>query len=227
MNPSTLYRKVHKRASIWRRKRALQMKGISFFAPNYIFFERFDASSIVVDVGCGFEAELAIHLIEKFGVRAFGVDPTRKHGPQLERLAETSGNRFTHINKAVAPMAGTLVFHQSEQNESGSLFDDHANIQRDQTQSYEVETVTLQGLHELVERADIDLLKLDLEGAEYGLLKDIGPADLTGIKQLFIEFHHHCISRFTEADTHAIIDRIESAGMKSHTIDQHNYLFYW
>lgn len=227
MNPFTLYRKVHRKASIWNRKRRLQREGISFYAPNYIFFERFNASSIVFDVGCGCEAELAMHLIGAFDLRAFGVDPTRKHGPALERLAQASNGRFVHINKAVAPTAGTLVFHQSEENESGSLFDDHTNVQRDQTQSYEVEAVTLQGLHELVGGADIDLLKLDLEGAEYGLLEEVSRTDLIGVKQLFIEFHHHCISRFTEEDTRAVIGRIKAAGMKCHTIDNHNYLFYW
>ena len=99
--------------------------------PNYIFLDVFDESSVVVDVGCGSEAELAIHMVETHSLQAFGVDPTRKHATALKALEEKTQGKFKHINKAVARQKGLLVFHQSMENESGSLLEDHRNVQND------------------------------------------------------------------------------------------------
>ena len=209
------------------RKRAVIKQGVSFAPPNYIYFGKFDESSTIVDVGCGSEAEFALHLIDKYRLKAYGMDPTRKHAPALQQLEKNHPGLFTHIPKALSWQAGAIVFHESEQNESGSLLSDHHNVLNDRTLSYEVETVSLQGLSNEVHKGTIDFLKLDLEGAEYEVLDKVTPEDLKGIRQLFVEFHHHCIEQYEIADTLARVDKINQAGMESITIDDHNYLFYW
>ena len=141
-----LFRKIARVLSIRRRKNALLKRGVSFLFPNYIFFDVFDESSVVVDVGCGSEAELAIHMVEAHSLQAFGVDPTRKHAAALKALEEKTQGKFKHISKAVARQKGHLVFHQSMENESGSLLQDHRNVQNDNIESYEVETLTLNDL---------------------------------------------------------------------------------
>ena len=78
----------------------------------------------------------------------------------------------------------------------------------------------------LSENGRIAFLKLDLEGAEYDLLRDVTTADLEGLKQIFVEFHHHCIEEYSTADTLEIVQLIHSTGMNYFTIDDHNYLFY-
>ncbi len=208
-------------------KRRLGREGMSFLAPNYIFFDEFNAASIVVDVGCGADAEFAIHMVATHGLKAFGVDPTRKHFSALSTLVKDNNGKFEHVKKAVAREKGVITFHQSVDNESGSILSDHNNIQNDEIESYEVETLTISDLKKLSDKGTVDFMKLDLEGAEYALLEGIEKATLEGIAQLFVEFHHHCVDSYSIDDTKAIVENIVSLGMKAYTVDEHNYLFAW
>lgn len=218
-------RRARRLAQIASRKREAKRRGIAFAPPNYIFFDRFGPDSTVIDVGCGSEAEFARHLIDTRGVRAFGVDPTRKHAAQLQAL-EQQTDRFKHLPLAVAGQAGALTFHESVVNESGSLFDSHTNVRSDNTRSYQVEAVTLPDLLQRVGVDTVDLLKLDLEGAEYELLAGVQPLDLAPFQQLFVEFHHHAIAERTERDTRDVVATIKRAGLESFSLDDHNVLFY-
>lgn len=54
-------------------------------------------------------------------------------------------------------------------------------------QTITVPTITLQDIYNEI-GTDIDLLKLDIEGAEYQVLENIEPIP----KQITVEFHQHC-----------------------------------
>ncbi|NNF59135.1 MAG: FkbM family methyltransferase [Rhodothermaceae bacterium] len=207
-----------------RRKRASRL-GAAFFPPNYVFFDRLGPDSVVVDVGCGHEAELSEHLITTRGVQAFGVDPTRKHAPHLQALEARTDGRFTHLPVAVAAERGTLTFHESVENESGSLLTSHANVTADEIRTYEVETLTLADLAECV-GGTADLLKLDLEGAEYALLDGVTGTDLDPFDQVLVEFHHHCVPDRTAEDTHRLTERLKGFGMRTFEISHRDVLFY-
>jgi FkbM family methyltransferase len=154
------------------------------------------------------------------------VEPTRKHHRALDGVVEASGGRFSYVPRALALHGPRLTFHESEVNISGSILDDHVNVRRDRTLTYDVETVTIEGLFELFGLARIDLLKLDVEGAEYALLDAVAPDTLTRLGQLIVEFHDHCVPRFTPRDTRRIIRRLEHAGFAAYSADGINYLFF-
>lgn len=222
-----LVRKVLRTVREARKRRVLTSAGISFLKPNYIFWPRFDESSLIVDIGCGRDAEFAVHAVEVFGSRAVAVDPTRKHAGSLKALESKWSGRLKYLNYAIAASDAELLFYESVENESGSLLGDHINVVSDQTQSYTVQAVTLPTLLQKIGSDQADLLKLDLEGAEYDLLRSVGAGDLSPFAQIFVEFHHHCIESRTEQDTFHIVTRLKGFGMESYTIDGHNYLFCW
>lgn len=205
--------------------RRLQRQGITYYPPNYVYFDRFGADSIVLDVGCGYEAEFSRHMIQRHGLHAVGVDPTRKHASSLDALARESSGLFTHLPVAVTRASGTLTFHESRENESGSVLPEHTNVRNDSTISYEVETVDLLELTRRVGRESIDFLKLDLEGAEYDLLREVGAADVAPFAQIFVEFHHHCTDHSAD-ETRLLVKRLAGFGFAVLTLDRHNYLFY-
>jgi FkbM family methyltransferase len=190
--------------------------------PNYIW--RPTEPGIVIDAGCGHDAELSRHLIG-LGWTAYGVDPTRKHAPMLAKLAAQSDGRFHHLAKAIGSVDGTMMFYESAENESGSLCPDHANVRRDTIRAYEVDVITLRSLAELA-GSKVALLKLDLEGAEYNLLRGISPVDLRPFEQVFVEFHPHCTA-YTPADMRAIINRLRSLGQHAFSRDGRNYLLWY
>ena len=203
-------------------------QGIKFSEPNYIYLEKFDANSIIVDVGCADDPDFSIFIMNKYHCKCFGVDPTKKHFDALKKVELVYKNKFKHLPYAVATEIGKLVFHESENNTSGSLLGKHTNIKNDLVSSYEVDSINLLGLKRLILHNDgkIDFLKLDLEGAEYNLLENITSVDFNNIDQIFIEFHHHCIEGITLKDTLKLVKKIENFGFKSFSIDNHNFLFY-
>jgi FkbM family methyltransferase len=199
--------------------------GVAYMPPNFIYFPRFSSDSIVIDVGCSYEAELSVSLIEKFGVTAYAVDPTHKHAAALAELADTHRPRFVHLPVAVCAADGPVTFHESSENESGSVRSDHINVLKDTVSSYQVEGLTPMSLLKRIGVVEADLIKLDIEGAEYDLLRQIDGADLAPFKQIFVEFHHHAVAAYSEGDTRELVRRIENFGFKAYSADDHNYLF--
>jgi len=208
-------------------RRAKKLK-ISYFPPNYIYVERINSHSVVVDVGCADDPDFSIYILNKYGCKCYGVDPTRKHFKALKKVESDFKGRFVHLPYAVANKSGKLFFHESQNNVSGSILDGHTNIKNDQITSYEVESINIMELKQIVagNEGKIDFLKLDLEGAEYNLLANIKPKDFDYIDQIFIEFHHHCIDGISPKDTKNYVLKIKDFGFNVFSIDQHNFLFY-
>lgn len=204
---------------------ALKVRGITYYKPNYIYLNRFTEGGVVIDVGCGWEADFSLLMIRQHGLDAFGVDPTKKHTPALHALEEKTDGKFHHLPLAVSRENGSIIFHESRVHESGSILKEHTNIQNDETVSYQVESVTLTDLIQRIGVQQIDILKLDLEGAEYSLLESVTRRDLESFSQIFIEFHHHCTD-FTRKDTRKMVKKITSNGFRMFSLDLHNYLFY-
>ncbi len=96
----------------------------------------------------------------------------------------------------------------------------------DRTRSYDVKAVTIQTLIKELGLKQVALLKMDLEGAEYNLLGASSQEDFQGIDQVFVEFHHHAFDKYSIEDTLSLVNKLESFGYKSFSIDNHNFLFY-
>jgi len=208
------------------RLRQARRQGLVFVDPNFVYRPDLPGDAVVIDAGCSYEADFSVCLIGRHNVRAFGVDPTRKHAEALRALEAQYPGRFTHLPCAITGTDGTLTFHESRVNESGSLFADHVNVVHDETTSYDVQAVTLGTLLKRMGVQSVDILKLDLEGAEYDLLERTTAEELQPFKQLFVEFHHHAVSHFGVADTRRLVERICGFGFRSFSVDDHNYLFY-
>ncbi len=218
----TISRKLKKRFRLIEARR----KGFKYEAPNFIFFPNLSSNSVVIDAGCSYEADFSLYMIKHYGLKAYGVDPTLKHRKALAVLEEKYKGNFMHMPLAIGAVDSTLTFYESENNESGSMLKDHVNVRQDKTISYEVEVVTLKSILPKIGVEKIDILKLDLEGAEYDLLHGINKDDLLPFNQIFIEFHHHALKQFNKTDTKRMVERICNLGYKSFSLDDHNYLFY-
>jgi FkbM family methyltransferase len=77
-------------------------------------------------------------------------------------LDRNKTNNVITINKALWYETSKVRFHESFHTGGGSVFDDSSK-------SYEVQTVTLEDIVD--EIGDIDLLKIDIEGAEFKVLE--------------------------------------------------------
>jgi hypothetical protein len=89
-----------------------------------------------------------------------------------------------------------------------------------------VESITLKQIPEKIGIDNIDILKLDIEGIEYEIFSQITNEDLSAFTQLFVEFHHRSIKRYSRKNTKEVLKKLRSLGFKLITLDGDNYLFY-
>jgi len=210
------------------RKPELKKRGLKTLAPNYVFFEKFNEDSVVIDIGCGYEAELSQYLIEHYHIRkAYAVDPTEKHASALQEIQKRHGERFIHLKYALAEKETELEFFETLEKESGSLLTDHKNVVHDRIRKYKVKAITLEKLLEIISIDKVAFIKIDIEGIEFALFENINPEILKRFDQIFVEFHHYSVSSFHRSDTRNTVKKLESFGLKSFTADTVNYLFYW
>jgi len=208
------------------RKPKAKRLGIGFHSPNFIFCSCLNPKSIIVDVGCGFEADFSRFMMQRFGAQCFGIDPTEKHKSALMQLAAQSAGRFVYLQNAVSSTNGELQFFEIENMESGSLLIDHINIMKDVTKSYLVRSVTLREIPHLIDHEKIDLIKLDIEGAEYDLFENVTIEDLKAYSQIYIEFHHNSVKSRSLRDTEKVIRILRENNFNVFSMDDLNYLFF-
>ena len=219
--------KVHRVLKKKFRLQKARKKGLKYVPPNFIYFpQQLSKNSIVIDGGCSYEADFSLHMIKNYGLKAYGVDPTRKHKNSLNLLVKKHKGRFTYLPFAINAIDGTLMFHESKTNESGSLLKDHTNVKQDKIINYKIKAISLKSLLKYINIKQIEILKLDLEGAEYDLLNKISKEEVLPFRQIFVEFHHHAIDHYNKSDTLRIVKRICNLGFNNFSLDDHNYLFY-
>jgi FkbM family methyltransferase len=167
------------------------------------------ADSLVVDIGLGEDVSFSTSLIERYGCTVHGFDPT----PRVVRYVEGLGiPKFNFHRFGVAAKAGTAKFYlpNNELHVSGTL----APTMHTGKRQMEVELITLDGVMDAIGADRIDLLKIDIEGAEYELLMDERFAQhAPRIQMLCIEFHHRWPNHGKTA-TAAAVERLAKLGFR-------------
>lgn len=187
--------------------------GIERIGPGYFVRSCLNEDSVVLDCGLGDNADFSEAVITRFGSRCYGVDPTRKHQQSLAVVGLRHGDRLRLHSVALAGKSGSTTFYEPVHQISGSLFHEHSNAE--DAVCYEVRSLTFEDLLQELELASVDLLKLDIEGAEYEVLAGISDERLARIGQIVVEFHHYCVPRFRASQTKRAIARIKALGFQS------------
>jgi FkbM family methyltransferase len=200
--------------------------GLVFIEPCYYIRPILNQHSTILDCGTGHDANFSQALIARFGVKSIGIDPTLKHKDALKRLEQRMAGRFEFLPYAMGAASGKATFFQSQSNESGSFYSDHENVKRDQVISYKVDVLTLEQLFDRIHEHRVDLLKLDIEGAEFAVFEVTADESVRTIPQIVIELHHGKVDRWQRSDSGRLIRRLLSLGYQWHTRDSINYLFF-
>jgi FkbM family methyltransferase len=144
------------------------------------------AKSIVVDVGVGEDISFSCSLIEKFGCRVFGFDPTPRAVAYAKRQSLPN---FKFFEYGLGATGGPAKFYlPSEQSHvSGSItHEQHLGLV-----PIDVELIDVDGLFRTTGTERITLLKMDIEGAEYDVIASSQfRRNAARIDVLCIEFHH-------------------------------------
>lgn len=160
------------------------------FVRRDYFFESESKTPLILD--CGSNIGMSVLFFKQLypGSRIIAFEPDRQTFNALERNVQN--NRWENVevhNQAIFPTDGFVEFY-SDPGHPGSLAMSTARERfpgREVT-SQKVEAVRLSPFVQ----GEVDLLKMDIEGAEVSVLHELAEAGkLKWIKEMFIEYHHH------------------------------------
>lgn len=174
------------------------------FYGHSVLQSKLHARSVVVDLGTN-RGAFATAIWKAAGCKVYCAEPN----PQLwEALAQHSG--LSAFNVAIGPSSGWVRFNLADNDECSSLFKSTASTV---SAVIECEALTLVDFLDRLGVAHIDLLKVDIEGAELDLLANIQPSVLARIDQIAVEFHES-IGIGTVQEVQSRIRRLEDNGFR-------------
>lgn len=144
-----------------------------------------EAASIVYSFGVGEDASFDLALIDRFGSTVHAFDPTPRSRTWVDQQSWPAQFHFHPLG--VAGQDGTLSLHAPPDPTHVS----YSPVQRKGSEEVvEVPVRTVRSLMADLGHQRLDLIKADVEGAEYDVIDDLlahGPRP----GQLLLEFHHH------------------------------------
>jgi FkbM family methyltransferase len=186
---------------------------------------------LLIDCGLGEDISFPQGFLERYpAARVIGVEPnprslaySRTHCPPgMEILPQAfwtqEGEKLTfHLPRSQDRLP------EGADGVSGSLINSHEYV--NDGELLEVTTTSLTCLMEQAGRERCDILKLDIEGAEYAILDQlVASGELSRIDQLLVEFHHG-VTHHTREDTDKAVALLLADGMESIHTEGRNYIF--
>jgi FkbM family methyltransferase len=190
-----------------RHARGLQKLG-SDYGGYYLDGSRIGRDAIVYSLGIGEDISFDLSLIEKFGADVEAFDPTPKVKDWLAR--QTLPQSFHFHPVGIAGREGAITFYLPAHEEwvSHSI----CPARQYHRQSVRLPVTRLRDAMQRNGHSRIDLLKMDIEGAEYAVIEEI-VSERIPIGQLLVEFHHRLTSVGT-GKTRKALALLERHGMR-------------
>ena len=166
-------------------------------------------SSIVIDVGLGEGISFSTSLIDQYGMTVHGFDPTPRSIAYVEAHAHPG---FILHKFGIGERTSKVTFYlpNDERNVSGS----YKAAEHVGRTAIEVELLQLDDLMSRVGTERIDLLKLDVEGAEYDVFASEAFRKVADrIDIICVEFHHRW-RNFGVDETIKAVDELRGLGFR-------------
>lgn len=141
--------------------------------------------STIYSIGIGEDASFDTALIKKFGLTIHGFDPTPRSIEWVKK--QGFSDRFVMHEYGIAAFDGTVSFNPPENPDHVS----YTLLDRPSTEAKAI-SVPVKRLSTIMKELGhdrIDLLKMDVEGAEYDVIDDIDESNIRP-QQFVVEFHH-------------------------------------
>jgi FkbM family methyltransferase len=140
--------------------------------------------SVVVSAGAGHDISFETELIDTFGCKVILLDPSPTGKATFERN-EAHHCSMIYVEKGLSERSGIHRFSEPEDRNEGS----YRTAALDGPSTVAFDCLSLPDLQRRFAFERIDLLKIDIEGAEYGVIRDALQKRLA-IHQLCVEFHY-------------------------------------
>lgn len=188
-------------------------------------------SALLIDAGLGEDISFPAAFLARFvGSRVIGVEPN----PRSLAYCRAHPRVGMEIREQAFWISSdkTLTFHlprpqntlpKGADGVSGSLVGSHEYVEGGDMLT--VNTTDLATLLAEAGSSECDVLKLDIEGAEYEVLEQLcANGDIRRARQVLIEFHHRVTHHGIE-ETQAAVGKICNCGFQLVHIESRNYIF--
>lgn len=166
---------------------------------GHTFDETLLTDGVIIDVGCrGFEFAFWFN---GMGNPIYCVDPDKK---VFESIFEFPKD-IINMNVAISDKAGETTYYENgEATMIREVDPDPSYAHIDQKYKNKCSTIAMEDLYKIT-GDNVDVLKLDCEGAEYIIL---GETFKPIPKQITVEFHYHCVPELHTKHFNDIINRL-------------------
>jgi len=174
--------------------------------------------SIVWSLGVGEDVDFDLALIRRFHLRVDAFDPTPS---TVEWLAAREMPASFHFHPwAVAAQDGELKMYPRVKKDGSKSAVMYSMIAEDASRdaAIAVPAFCLPSIQARLGQQNLDLLKMDIEGAEYDVLESLLQSSVRPL-QLLVEFHHR-FAGFGLRKTEEIISKLRSCGYRIFAVSE-------
>ena len=172
--------------------------------------------SFVYSVGVGYDISFDLAMIRRFDCEVQAFDPTTLAKVWLGRQRLPAGFRFHDIG--LAHFDGEAVFSLPPRHSVSFTMKQVAHG----TNEHRAQVRRLATLMADLGHSSIDVLKIDIEGAEFDLIDDLVTL-APNIRQLLIEFHDRLADSSGRSHTAQAVERLKGAGFKLFHVSRRGY----
>ena len=183
-------------------------------------YSKLNSESIVYSVGVGSNIDFDLALIDEIGLDVHAFDPTPRSIEWVKK--QSLPEKFKFLPLGLGSSDGEMEFFPPSR-ESSTHFSPVDRYSDKNVQAVKAPVRTLKSICKELNHTVIDLLKMDIEGAEYEVIDTLQQQDIA-VNQILIEFHH-MYKGISLKDTLKAIDKLRELNFELFNISQRTYEF--
>lgn len=163
----------------------LRLMGFRRISGHWVYCTTLDRDSVVLDFGAN-KGDFSGSIVKRYKSQCYAIEPN-------EAMIQFINKRnIKVIQAAIGTINGYFDFYINSNPEASSFYKDFQNLWPT-SEKEKVRCVTLSTLLQQLSLVDkkIELIKLDIEGAEVEVINRIDKNQVKWINQITVEFHHH------------------------------------
>ena len=195
----------------------------SLYGGFYLHPKKINKKSIIYSLGVGEDITFDSEVMDHFKCQVFAFDPTPKSIEWVKKNVSDKNFKFSPFG--ISKSSGVKKFYKpkNQLHVSGSLYDSDVVNKND----YEnLNFITLIDAMKEYDHQKINVLKMDVEGAEYEIIEHIKENNIQ-IDQILVEFHSLIIEN-GDSKTKKAIQTLYEMGYKcfgiSDTLQEYSFI---
>ena len=183
-------------------------------------YSNLNSKSIVYSVGVGSNIDFDLELIKEINLEIYAFDPTPRSIEWVNN--QKLPNNFKFLSFGLGSINGEMEFFPPSR-ESSTHFSPIDRYNNKDVETIKAPVKTLKSITQELGHKTIDLLKMDIEGAEYDVIDTLENQGVE-INQILVEFHH-MYEGISLVDTIRANDKLKKLGFDLFHISQRTYEF--